>query len=233
VIDSVRAARQLEAANLGDDVVVWGHSQGGNSALWTGMRAGELAPDLKVKGVAALAPASDLRALVAASRGNFFGKIVSAYLVTAYARAYPDVKVGDYVQGPTRLIVGDIAARCVAGYKTLFAVLETMLTPADGIFSVDPLSGPLGARLAENTPTRPFPAPLLVAEGEDDNLVLPDVQRRYVSALCATGQQLEYRTYPGRDHVSLVAADSPLAGDLIQWTRDRFADRPFSAECPS
>ena len=130
VLDLVRAARQLEGINLGDRIVVWGHSQGGNSALWTGMRAIEFAPELQVIGVAALAPASDLKGLVQTSKSSMFGKIVSSYLITAYAQAYRDVKVDDYVGFGQRMIVADMAQRCVAGYQTLFSVLETYLLPA-------------------------------------------------------------------------------------------------------
>jgi acetyl esterase/lipase len=231
VLDSVRAARQLKDANVGDRIVVWGHSQGGNSALWTGMRATEFAPELQVIGVAALAPASDLKGLVQASKSSMFGKVVSSYVIAAYAQAYQDVKVDDYVGLGPRMIASDMAKRCVAGYQTLFSVLETFLLPAEGIFRKDPTSGPLGTRLGENTPTDIVPAPLLLAQGEIDDLVLPEVQKRYVNARCSAGQRIDFRTYPGRDHVSVVAPDSPLAPELIQWTRDRFEDKPARSTC--
>jgi acetyl esterase/lipase len=231
VLDSVRAARQLKDANLSDRIVVWGHSQGGNSALWAGMRATEFAPELQVIGIAALAPASDLKGLVQASKGSMFGKIVSSYVLSAYAQAYPDVKVKDYVSLGTRVIAGDMAKRCVAGYRTLFSVLETFLLPAEGIFGKDPTSGPLGTRLGENTPTNIITSPLLIAQGEIDDLVLPEVQKRYVNARCAAGQRIDFRTYPGRDHVSVVAPDSPLATELIQWTRDRIEGKPAKNTC--
>jgi acetyl esterase/lipase len=231
VLDAVRAARQLKEANVGDRIVVWGHSQGGNTALWTGMRAIEFAPELQVLGVAALAPASDLKGLVKASKSGMFGKIVSSYLVKAYAQAYPDVKIRDYIGLVPRLIAGDIASRCVAGYQTLFSVLETVLLPSDGIFSHDPTAGPLGARLGENTPINIIAAPLLIAQGEIDDLVLPEVQKGYVTARCSAGQRIDYRTYPGRDHVSVVAPDSPLTPQLAQWTRDRFEGKAAIGNC--
>ncbi len=232
VLDSVRAARQMSDARLGDRIVVWGHSQGGHSALWSGMRANAFAPEVSVLGVAALAPASDLEALVTASKDSVFGKIVSSYLVAAYAQAYPDVNIGDYVGSGARLVARDIATRCVAGYRTLFSVLETSLVPAQGIFSRDPTTGPLGARLRENTPTDLIPAPVFIAQGEADDLVLPEVQKRYVAARCSAGQRIDYRTYPARDHVSVVSADSPLAPELVQWTRDRFDGKPAASKCP-
>jgi hypothetical protein len=152
-------------------------------------------------------------------------------VITAYAQAYPDVKMEDYVGLGPRVIAGDIAKRCVAGYQTLFSVLETFLLPADGIFRKDPTSGPLGTRLGENTPINIVPSPLLIAQGEIDDLVLPEVQKRYVSARCSAGQRLDYRTYSGRDHVSVVAPDSPLAPELMQWTRDRFEGKPAKSTC--
>lgn len=45
VLDAVRAAHQVEAVDLADQTIVWGHSQGGHAALWTGMLAPTYAPD--------------------------------------------------------------------------------------------------------------------------------------------------------------------------------------------
>ena len=231
VLDSVRAARALPGVQLAPQTVVWGHSQGGNTALWAGIIAPDYAPDIALAGVAALAPASDLRSLVRASSGSMFGKIVTSYLVTAYDRRYPDASVLSYVSPRTRLVVGDIAGRCVGGRETLVSVAETMLLPRNGIFERSPLEGPLGARLAQNTPSMPIRAPLFIAQGEADDLVLPRIQRSYVNGRCAAGQPLEYRTYPGRDHVSVLAADSPLTGDLVAWTRARFLGAPATSTC--
>jgi hypothetical protein len=104
VLDSVRAARQLSDLSLDERVVVWGHSQGGNSALWVGIRGADYAPDVTLQGIAAFAPASDLKGLVAAGRSTTFGKIVSAYLLLAYSTTYPDVKVEDYMLGRASLL---------------------------------------------------------------------------------------------------------------------------------
>lgn len=231
VLDAVRATRSLRALALDNPVVVWGHSQGGNSALWTGMRAPTYAPDVKILGIAAFAPASDLPALLASGQSSMFGKIVSSYVAHAYSAAYPEIRIDDTVKARARALVGDIATRCAGGWDTLFSVLETLLLPSDGIFARDPRSGPLGDRLRENTPTGPIAAPVLIAQGTADDLVPPEIQERFVRARCAAGQPIDYRSYPGRDHLSLVAAESPLSNDLIAWTRDRLAGHPASAEC--
>lgn len=232
VLDAIRAARRLEGLSLDNRAVVWGHSQGGNSALWTGIRAEDYAPDVNIAGVAALAPASDLPSLFKASQGTMFGKIVSSYLMTAYAAAYLDIDIKAYVSARMRPFVNDIAMRCVGGWPTMVSVMETKLLPSAGIFTRDPASGPLGDRLRQNTPATGIAAPVLIAQGGDDDLVPASLQYRYVAARCASGQPIDYRLYRGRDHVSLVAGNTALDNDLIAWTRDRFAGVPDTPNCP-
>lgn len=60
VLDSVRAARNLPRSGASNRFAVWGHSQGGHAALYTGELAAGYAPDLKLVGVAAAAPATYL-----------------------------------------------------------------------------------------------------------------------------------------------------------------------------
>lgn len=232
VLDAVRAARTLVDAGLDNRVVVWGHSQGGNAALWTGIRATDYAPDLALLGVGAFAPASDLAALVPKVQHTLFGKIVSSYLHEAYASAYPDVAAATDVRPLSRLVARDIASRCVGGWGTVFSLLETELLPSGGLFARNPADGPLGDRLRQNTPLAAIPGPVLIAQGKLDDLVPADMQAGYVRSRCAQGQTTDYRTYDGRDHVSLVSSDSPLGPDLIAWTRDRFAGRPGADTCP-
>jgi pimeloyl-ACP methyl ester carboxylesterase len=230
VFDAVRAAHRIDEIDLDDRVVVWGHSQGGHAALWSGIRAQEYAPDLKVLGIAALAPASDLRALAAATP-SIVGKIGSSLLIRSYSAAYPEVDEGFYIRKRARLLVNDMAARCLGEWRTLFSVLESALLPGNGIFAHDPTDGPLGYRLEQNTPVGPVPMPVMIAQGDQDHLMPPDIQRRFVAARCAAGQRIDFRTYPGCNHASVLASHSPLVPDLINWTRDRLAGRPASANC--
>jgi hypothetical protein len=231
VLDAVRAAGKLEGLALARDAVVWGHSQGGNSALWTGAVAASYAPEIRVLGVGALAPASDLVALVQKSRSSLFGKIVSAYLLAAYRKAYPDVAADVAVHRHADMLGRDIATRCVGGLKTLFSVAEALLMPAEGIFSADPTQGAMGARLAQNTPVVAEYMPTLIAQGLDDDLVLPSIQQGYAKSQCAKDRLLDYREYQARDHLSLVADGSPLITELLKWTGDRFAGVPAQAAC--
>lgn len=231
VLDAVRAARHIPGLALARRTVVWGHSQGGNSALWAGIEAPAYVPEIDLRGVAALAPASDLVGLMRSSRASMFGKIVSAYILASYAHAYPDVHPAVYSGRWSRAIAADIAGRCVGGPGTLVSVAETLLVPREGIFDTDPAAGALGARLAQNTPAKPILAPLMIAQGMNDDLVLPEVQKTFVASRCATGQTIDFRLFPGLDHVSLVAADSALVPELMTWTADRLAGKPAAPSC--
>jgi pimeloyl-ACP methyl ester carboxylesterase len=227
-LDAVRATKHLPDLKIDPRTVVWGHSQGGHAAMWTGIVAPRYAPDVSISGIAALAPATEVGALVEAAQHTPVGKIMSAFVMTAYSQTYSDVSFDEYV-GPVARARA-MASRCLSGPGALVSVL-TALTMERDFFVSAPAQGRLGERFKENVPTGSITAPLLIAQGLSDDLVLPAVQERFVRERCAAGQNLEYRTYPGRDHVSVVAPDSPLTEDLVRWTRDRFSGAPTEGGC--
>jgi alpha-beta hydrolase superfamily lysophospholipase len=229
-LDAVRAARRIEGIHADARTVVCGHSQGGHSALWGGIVAPGYAPDVPIAGVAAIAPASDLQPLLDAVQHTPVGRIMSSFVLRAYSESYPDVALDNYVPIRTRMLARDMASRCLAGRKALFSVLEALMVGGT-IFGTPPTSGALGKRLAQNTPDVPLRQPLLIAQGLADDLVLPQIQSEFVRRRCDAGQALEFRSYAGRDHLSIVAPDSPLTPDLVSWTQDRFAGVPPPAGC--
>lgn len=230
-LDAVRAARRLDGVELGDQTVVWGHSQGGGAALWAGIEARAYAPDVPLSGVAALAPASDMPALARSMLESPAGMLFATFVVRGYSDAYPDVKFDDYVRPTAREVVRRVVGRCLSQRATLASIGAVL--SGERLFTGDPTSGPLGARLEENVPSAPTGVPTLIAQGLSDGLILPTVQRDFVARLCAAGQPVDYRTFPGRDHVALVAADSPLIPQLVRWTQARLEGERTSRACDS
>ena len=222
VLDSVRAARQLAALSLSPRTVVWGHSQGGHAALWTGILAPTYAPDVKLAGVAAMAPVSAAGSVPGATGESPTAEVLRAYVLSAYSHAYRDVRIERYAAPGAASVVRALAARCLEGPEPAVPYLET-LQRQTSIFTAGPIAGPWARRLLQNVPTKPIGAPLLIAQGLADDLVPPALQQRFVRERCAAGQSLEYRTYSGRTHTSLDDEDSPFVPDLFEWTRQRLA----------
>lgn len=224
-LDALRAARQVRGLALADATVVWGHSQGGHAALWTGVEWPRHAPELRLLGIAAAAPATDLPVLLSRIADEPVGRIMGAFVLRAYADTYHDVDFGAETHAASRWLARDMSARCLAGKQALVSVGEAMLA-GGSIFAGAPADGAFGARLRENIPPPLTDLPAWIAQGDRDTLVLPDVQRGYVQRACAAGATLEYREYPGEDHLSLVKADGAYARDLLAWTQARFAGAP-------
>ncbi|MBM6401216.1 lipase family protein [Phycicoccus sonneratiae] len=230
VLDAIRAAHQLTDAGLGEQTVVWGHSQGGHAALWTGVLAPTYAPELDIEGVAALAPASNLPALVDHLPDVTGGELFASYVVDAYTRRYDDVTYREYVRPGAQPIVREMAQRCLAEPSTLVSV-ATALSLDKPIWAGDPNRGAFATRLRENIPTGRIEAPLLIGQGADDSLVVRSAQDAYVEGRCAAGQQVDYRVYGGRDHVPLVEPDSPAIPELLEWTTQRLAGEAPTDTC--
>jgi hypothetical protein len=129
---------------------VWGHSQGGGAALWTGALARQYAPNVWVRGVAAFAPASDPpRSSVTCRRPG--GLIFASYAFAAYSAIYPDITYEQYIPPGLQTSLRAMSQRCLTDPTIALSVIAVIGTSADpGIFATDPSYGPLGTRLRES-----------------------------------------------------------------------------------
>ena len=174
VLDSVRAARELETVALTPETVVWGHSQGGHAALWTGIVQPEYAPDVPLAGVAAMAPASDPVGLTGSLSDVRGGSVFGSFVVAAFTASYPDVRQRDYVIPAAQKLVREMSTRCLSEPGVFVSILSALSIEDDRpLFSRDPTTGAFGARLDENTPRGAIEAPVLVAQGGADSLITP------------------------------------------------------------
>ena len=83
-------ARALSGSGAGDRVLVAGHSQGGQSALFAGELAASYAPELDVLGVAAAAPAADVEQILPLAGSISGGAGYLAMGIQGFHAAYPD-----------------------------------------------------------------------------------------------------------------------------------------------
>jgi pimeloyl-ACP methyl ester carboxylesterase len=234
-LDAVLAAHRLPARArlplaLSDATVVWGHSQGGHAALWTGILAHRYAPSLLLDGVAAIAPATDREPLAAGDTDRFGTALMETYVLRAYAENYPNIHIDNYIRPGAEAQVAEAAGSCLTRSSELAPALES-LSASGRVLARNLSSGTLGARLAQNIPSRHIEAPLLVAQGIEDHLIPITVTRQWVTQRCDAGQSLEFRPYPGRTHTSILAAGSTLNSYLLRWTAARFAGHTPPRTC--
>ena len=110
VLDLVRVARELTGAPA--RFAVWGHSQGGQAALFTGMMAKNYAPELDLAGVAVAAPATALATLLADDINTNGGRNLTAMTLWSWSRIFnaPIDRVVDPAATP---VVDRLAGECI------------------------------------------------------------------------------------------------------------------------
>jgi pimeloyl-ACP methyl ester carboxylesterase len=228
-LDSVRAARQISELTLDKHMVVWGYSQGGHAALWSGIIGPRYAPDLEIRGVAAIAPATNIENTLAMNVE--MDKRFGPYLAQSYSRFYRDIKFEQAVRPEALDAARQIVNLCdflpPEDQKRIEALAATFEGPALATSS----NKALQARLEQNTPDRLIQAPVVIAQGLSDIVVPPSATDAYVEERCSANQQLEYWTFAGRDHLTIIQPGTPLEEPLIRWTTARFANEPQAPGC--
>src|SRR6266496_6341801 len=227
-LDSVRAARQMSELTL-DKRMVWGHSQGGHAVLWTGIVGPRYARDLEILGVAAIAPAANIKNILAMNVA--IDKRFGAYLALSYSRFYPDITFEQAVRPEALDAARQIVNLCDFVPPEDSERIEALAATFDGPALATGSNKALQARLEQNTADGPIQAPVVIAQGLSDIVVPPSATDAYVEERCSAGQRIEYWTFAGRDHLTIIQPDIPLRELLIRWTAARFANEPQASGC--
>jgi pimeloyl-ACP methyl ester carboxylesterase len=228
-LDSVRAARQMPELTLDKRMVIWGYSQGGHAALWSGIVGPRYAPDLEILGVAAIAPPANIEKSLAMNVQA--DKRFGPYLALSYSRFYPDITFEQAIRHEALDAARQIVNLCCflppEDQERIAALSATFEGPALATSS----NKALQARLEQNTADGLITAPVVIAQGLSDIVVPSSATDAYVEERCAAGQRLEYWTFAGRDHLTIVQPGTPLEELLIRWTIARFANEPQASGC--
>jgi acetyl esterase/lipase len=228
VIDSVRAARTFGGAQ--NRFAVWGHSQGGQAALFSGLLAKSYAPELDLVGVAAAAPATDLLTLMGDDINTTGGRNLTAMTLWSWSRVFgaPIDSVIDPAALPT---IDQLAGECIESIYDLLrrrstgAPLEQHFLSVSNFYSTEPWR----SLMTDNTPG-PLPPniPLFLAQGGADELVRPAVTADYMKRQCHAGGKVQMLTLPTDNH-GFIARDAAAAA--VEWMTDRFAGFPAPSDC--
>jgi alpha-beta hydrolase superfamily lysophospholipase len=227
VLNSVRALRYIPSAHAGTAFAVWGHSQGGNSALFTAARAHSYAPELHLVATVASAPAAELLPLLSQTYNSTLAWVIGPEVLTSWPAFYRGLPVDSILSSAGRSNYRRIAQKCITS-----AAVEGLIRNAikEHLFKVNPVTVSRWKTIAEQQ-TAPLLAPsqpLMVAESLGDQVVLPDTTALYIKRACAAHSDLTSLWLAEVGHIQL---SSTIAPAVVNWLGDRFASRPTAPTC--
>lgn len=228
VIDSVRAARELPNTGASNRYAVWGHSQGGHAALFTGQASRRYAPELELVGTATAAPATYLVELFDADEST--EQDLLAMAVLSWARL-ENVPLSSIVEPAAMAAFEKTATDCIESVAE-FEQISKDESPLQHMqfLKVDPAkTEPWVGIMQKNTPGQaPAGAPVFIAQGTADTTVEPQITKRFGETLCSQGVRVSFVSLPGVTH-TFVARDSASAA--LQWMTERFRGAPAPSDC--
>lgn len=215
VLDIVRAARKLDK-RVGKRLVIAGHSQGGQAALFAGSLARRWTPELKLRGTLAFAPVSHLgeqgRLLSALSSPGPLSAL-AAMIVRGVDIANPALGIPDLLSDRAKALYPQVDERCIGGLATpdSFGAVAPAELFRPGA-ALDPVIAALDANDAETLTIR---GPVRIEQGLDDTVVFPNFTNALVDEYKRRGMKVTYKTYPGVDHRGVVTLKP------FDWVRKR------------
>jgi acetyl esterase/lipase len=230
VIDIVRAASNPPGAGGGKRFTVWGHSQGGQAALFTGMIAKSYAPEFELLGVAAAAPATDLAALMKDDIGTSGGNNIMAMTLWSWHRVF-DASIANIVDPRALTTLDRLARVCIEGPFDLTARQRIGKALGQHFLSVEQPADvePWRSLLEKNSAgVLPSEIPVFLAQGTTDQIINPSVTRDYMNKLCNAGSKVKLMVLPDIGHGRAAQASTATA---VSWITDRFAGDAAPDDC--
>jgi acetyl esterase/lipase len=231
VLDSVRAARAMPEAGASNRFAVWGHSQGGHAALYTGELAASYAPELRIVGVAAAAPATYLAELFDADSATPRGKELTAMTIYSWSKLY-NTPATALVEPDAMGAFETMAHDCIESLAEFQAITDAEKPlQSEKFLKANPTkTEPWRSVMLRNTPGQgPAGAPVLIAQGTADTTVRPEITKQFGEHLCKQGERLDLIWLKGVNH-TFAARDS--ARQTMSWIGDRFRGAAAPSSCP-
>jgi len=227
VLNSVRAARNMEQTNASNQYVVWGHSQGGSSALFTAAQSAAYAPELDLQGTVASAPAAELVSLLNQQWDSATAWVIGPVVTATWPSVNPSLNPADVLTSIGKKTYQRIADQCIA-QSAIGGMLRNAL--AQKVFASNPISNPDWQTMAEaqSAPDLLPNQPLLVVESKTDKVVLPNTTALYIQQACAAGSNLQSLWIDKGNHEAIPKL---TYARVIPWIAERFAGQPNSSSC--
>jgi len=233
VLDIVRAAAQVPGSDVTatSPLTIWGYSQGGGASAWATVLQPTYAGGLHLLGDASGGVPADSRAVNDSLNGNV-GAGFLIYGMIGFAQAFPD-QVPLYSHANTAGLNAFALAKtqCTTQSLSTFAGanFSNYLKPGETLSSFQALPG-VASVLADNSITfnSALPGvPVLQYHGTADEIVPLAQAQTLHSTWCAKGVQTQLNLFAS-DHLTTNTEAAPIA---VSFLADRFAGRPYTANC--
>jgi alpha-beta hydrolase superfamily lysophospholipase len=232
VLDAARAARNISDTHASDRLMLWGHSQGGQAALFAAQRDASYSPDLHLEGVAVAAPAANLNALMTDDIVNLSGVTIASYAFpsfeAAYAGRYSKESIDSVLTPAGAAATPRMAALCLLSQnKQIHAIADPLV--GRYVTSDPATTEPWQTMLRENSAGgAPITVPVFVGQGLADKLVIPSATEAYVRLLCSQGADVAFHTFPHINHGLVAYASIP---ELLPWMAQVDTGRRPASNC--
>lgn len=229
-LDAVRATRRFEPADASARFVAWGVGAGGHTALFTAQEAPSYAPELELAGVAAGAPMANLKRLIEANAGTPAGDLLVAYVLSAWSRVYPRLRLDAIVTPAGRAAAERLAGVCVPlDHEPIGRALGGREVKVAYRTKAPWNDQPWSELLARNSPgTKTISVPVILTQGREDAFVRPAATARFARYLCGRGTTVQYRPSRGVAHRDVGEKTAPY---VARWIAGRFAGEPARSTC--
>jgi pimeloyl-ACP methyl ester carboxylesterase len=218
VLDIVLAARQLDPS-LSNRIVISGHSQGGQAALWAASLAPKYTPSLKLLGTLAFAPQSHT-----AQEASFL-KTVSTPALTPLAGmilrgidvAYPSLHISSLLTPAGAALYPQTLTRCLNQLESTSSFGGLALNQlVQSSANLAPAIKDIAANDPDNLRIK---GSVLIEQGLADTTVLPPFDQALSQQLATNGAKVTYHTWPGATHGGVLIA---AAKDATAFLKKRF-----------
>jgi len=232
-LDAVRAARAIPEADGGSRFAVWGESQGGHAALWTGQLWSSYAPDLQLVGIAAIVPPTDLHRNFKEGSDARVRALLTAYTATSWSRYYG---ASMSILGPRSVqnVMTRLADNNCVNFdaKPKLGTIIGIVIAQRAIRNLDlGTKQPWGRLMRENSPSAAaIKVPALIATGTGDTIVAPAVVRDFARSACAAGKTVRFVSVPGGEHGTVARTEAQMT---LDWIDARFARGRAPSNCGS
>jgi alpha-beta hydrolase superfamily lysophospholipase len=232
-LDAVRAARGITEADAGSRFAVWGESQGGHAALWTGQLWSSYAPDLQLVGIAAIVPPTDLHRNFKEGSDARVRALLTAYTATSWSRYYG---ASMSILGPRSVqnVMTRLADNNCVNFdaKPKLGTIIGIVIAQRAIRDLDlGTKQPWGRLMRENSPSAAaIKVPVLIATGTGDTIVAPAVVRDFARAACASGKTVRFVSVQGGEHGTVARTEAQAT---LGWIDSRFAGGRAPSNCGS